>query len=304
MSVMPLTLGRAGWPKVGRISDRLLIRGERLVARRRAPSRHGIDSIGVDSAAVRSDGLFPDERRFMHLHSSPAPDRGFLRIGVVSGVLGVVLAVVQSAIDPAYSDDPVKAIGQASLSHFLTLSRVLDMTAFLLLLVAVSVVTAAFPPGRGARWARVARTVYAVSATAGAIATMLVGSLPDVASSWADASPALQPGYVAAYDALGHVSGGIFSVSWTALGLFGIMFAVALRRSEEFSNVLAGISATSGVALVGAVVIGVGLQVPIAFVLLILGLLLSYAVVVASGVRAWRLAGADEGRLALTEPVS
>jgi len=240
----------------------------------------------------------------MYLPSPSPPDRGFLRIGVVSGVLGVVLAVVQSAIDPAYSDDPVKAIGQASLSHFLTLSRVLDMTAFLLLLVGVSVVTTALPPGRGASWARVARIVYAVSATAGAIATMVVGSLPDVASSWADASPALQPGYVAAYDALGHVSGGIFSVSWTALGLFGILFAVALRRSEEFSNVLAAISATSGVALVGAVVIGVGLQVPIAFVLLILGLLLSYAVIVASGVRAWRLAGADKGRLAFPEPVS
>ena len=149
-----------------------------------------------------------------------------------------------------------------------------------------------------------ARIVYAVSATAGAIATMVVGSLPDVASSWADASPALRPGYVAAYDALGHVSGGIFSVSWTALGLFGIVFAVALRRSDEFSNVLAAISATSGVALVGAVVIGVGLQVPIAFVLLILGLLLSYAVIVASGVRAWRLAGADKSRLAFPEPVS
>ena len=50
--------------------------------------------------------------------------------------------------------------------------------------------------------------------------------------------------------------------------------------------------------------IGVGLQVPIAFVLLILGLLLSYAVIVASGVRAWRLAGADQGRLAFPEPVS
>lgn len=85
----------------------------------------------------------------MYLHSSSAPDRGFLRIGVISGVLGVVLAVVQSAIDPSYADDPAKAIGQASLSHFLTFSRVLDMTAFLLLLVAVSVVTTAFPPGGG-----------------------------------------------------------------------------------------------------------------------------------------------------------
>jgi len=222
---------------------------------------------------------------------------------MVSGVLGVGLAVVQTAIDPSYPDDAAKAIGQASLSHFLTFSRVLDMTAFLLLLVGVSVVTTAFPPGRGASWARVSRTVYAVSASAGAIATMLVGSLPDVASSWADAPAALQPGYVAAYDALGDVSGGIFAVSWAALGLFGLVFAAAVWRSEELSNVVAGLSAASGVALVGAVVIGVGLQVPIAFVLLILGLLLSYVVIVASGVRVWKLAGAGAREAALVEPV-
>jgi hypothetical protein len=239
----------------------------------------------------------------MYLNSSTAPDRRFLRIGAVSGVLGVVVAIVQSAIDPSYPDDPAKAIGQASLSHFLTFSRVLDLTAFLLLLVGVSAVTTVFQAGRGASWARVARTVFAVSATAGAIATMLVGSLPDVASSWADAPPALQPGYVAAYDALGHVSGGIFSVSWAALGLFGIVFAVAVRRSGEFSNLLAAASATSGVALVCAVVVGVGLQVPIAFVLLILGLLLSYVVIVASGIRVWRLAGAGERQTVLVEPV-
>ena len=248
--------------------------------------------------------MLPNERQPMYLQFSPAPGRGFLRLGALSGVLGVVLALVQSAIDPSYPDDPVKAIGQASLSHFLTFSRVLDMTAFLLLLVAVSVVTTAFPRGSGESWARVARTVYAVSAAAGAIATMVVGSLPDVASSWADASTATQPGYVAAYDALGHVSGGIFAVSWAALGLFGIVFAVAVWRSEELSDVVAGVSATSGVALLGAVVIGVGLQVPIAFVLLILGLVLSYVVIVASGVRAWRLAGVARDQVALSEPVA
>ena len=59
--------------------------------------------------------------------------------------------------------------------------------------------------------------------------------------------------------------------------------------SEEFSNLPAAISATSGVALVGAVGIGVGLQVSTAFVLLILGLLLSYVIVVWSSIRIWRL---------------
>ena len=128
--------------------------------------------------------------------------------------------------------------------------------------------------------------------------------LPRHRRSWADAPAAVQPGYVAAYDALDHVSGGIFAVSWAALGLFGVVFAVALWRSDEFSNVVAGLSATSGVALVGAVVIGVGFQVSIAFLLLILGLLLSYVVVVMSSVRALRLAKAREHHVEpVVEPV-
>ncbi len=43
---------------------------------------------------------------------------------------------------------------------------------------------------------------------------MIVGSLPDVVRSWAEANPALKPGYIAVYDALGDVSGGVFAVSW------------------------------------------------------------------------------------------
>ena len=223
-------------------------------------------------------------------HQFPAPHTAFLRVGAVCGIVGVVAALVQSAINPSYSDDPASAIEQASLSHALTLSRVLDMTAFLLLLVGISVVTTVFRVGRAAEWARLARTLFAVSAAAGAIATMVVGSFPDIAASWADAPAAVQPGYVAAYDALDHVSGGIFAVSWAALGFFGVVFGVALWRSHEFSNIVAGLSATSGVALVGAVVIGVGFQVSIAFLLLILGLLLNYVVVVMSSVRVLRLA--------------
>ena len=147
-------------------------------------------------------------------HHEPPPDPRLLRWGAVSGILGVVTALVQAAINPSYADDPATAIQQASLSHFLTLSRLLDMTAFLLILVGVTVITSAFWSGRGAAWARVARTLYTVSAAAGAIATMIVGSLPDLADSWAKASPAMKPGYVAVYDALENATGAVFSVSW------------------------------------------------------------------------------------------
>ncbi len=231
-------------------------------------------------------------------------DRGLLRIGAVSGVLGVVAALVQAAIDPSYADDPGKAIQQASLSHFLTFSRVLDMTAFLLLLVGVTAITKVFAAGPGAPWARLGRALFTVSAAAGAMATMIVGSLPDVASAWADATPGLKPGYVAVYDALGHVSGGVFTVSWASLGLFGIVFSVALGRSGIFSRTLAGISAASGVALVSALVVGIVFRIDAAFLLLVLGLLLSYVVIVAASVKVWRLAGArDREPTLVADPV-
>ncbi len=149
--------------------------------------------------------------------------RVLLRTGAATAALGVVAALVQTGINPSYPDDPSEAIRQASQSHFLTSSRVLDMSAFLLLLVGVVVITRVFSAGRGGPWTAVARALFAVSAAAGAIATMIVGSLPDVAHAWEKATPALKPGYIAAYDALGHVSGGVFAVSWTSLGLFGIV---------------------------------------------------------------------------------
>jgi hypothetical protein len=219
-------------------------------------------------------------------------DRVLLRTGAASAVLGVVAALVQTGIDPSYPDDPSEAIKQASQSHFLTSCRVLDMSAFLLLLVGLVVITRVFSAARGGPWAAVARALFTVSAAAGAIATMIVGSLPDVAHAWGETTPALKPGYIAAYDALGHVSGGVFAVSWTSLGLFGIVYGVALWQSDLFPRRLAWISFASGLALVSAVVLGIAFQVPVAFVLLVLGLLLSYVVVGASAFRVWRFAGA------------
>jgi hypothetical protein len=126
---------------------------------------------------------------------------------------------------------------------------------------------------------------------------MIVGSLPDVARSWAEANPALKPGYIAAYDALGDVSGGVFAVSWASLGVFGIVFSVALSRDDDFPRALTWISAASGVALAGAVAAGVGFQMSTAFALLLLGLLLSYVVLVASSVRIWVLAAGQTRKL-------
>jgi hypothetical protein len=111
-------------------------------------------------------------------HHQELSHRSLLRWGAACGILGVVAALVQTAIDPHYADDPGKAVRQASVSHLLTFSRVLDMTAFLLLLVGVTVILRVFAAGPGAGWARLAGTLFTVSAAAGSIATMVVGSLP------------------------------------------------------------------------------------------------------------------------------
>jgi hypothetical protein len=98
------------------------------------------------------------------------------------------------------------------------------------------------------------------------------------------------------YDALGEVSGGVFAVSWTSLGVFGIVLSVALLRDDDFPKALTWISAASGAALIGAVVAGVGFQVSAAFALLLLGLLLSYVVLVASSVKIWVLAARSDSK--------
>jgi hypothetical protein len=98
------------------------------------------------------------------------------------------------------------------------------------------------------------------------------------------------------YDALWDVSGGVFAVSWASLGVFGIVFSVALSRDDDFPKALTWISAASGVALASAVAAGVGFQVSAAFALLLLGLLLSYVVLVASSVRIWVLAARSDSK--------
>jgi hypothetical protein len=217
-------------------------------------------------------------------------DRRLLRIGAGTAVAGVVVALVQTAIDPSMPEDPAQAIRKASESNMLAFSRLLDAAAFLLLLVAVAVATRALLAERSAAWARIGLVFFTVSAGAGAIATMIVGALPDVGDAWATAPTTRKPGYVAAYDALDSASGGVFAVSWAALGVFALLYAVAIAKSVIFPRPLAWISAASGLASITAVIVGVGLQGGGAFLFLLLGLLLSYVVILSLGVKLWRLA--------------
>jgi hypothetical protein len=230
-------------------------------------------------------------------------DRILLRTGAIAAVTGVVVALASTAIDPSMPDDPAQAIRKASESNMLTFSRVLDMAAFLLLLVAVAVVTSALSSGTGAAWARIGLAFFTVSAGAGAIATMIVGSFADIGDDWAKAPAGQKAGYVAAYDALDNVSGGVFAVSWAALGVFGLLFAVAISRSQMFPRPLAWISAASGLASIIAVVIGIGLKGGGAFLFLLLGLLLSYVVILSLATKLWRLAGTAQSP-ALAEPAA
>ncbi len=230
-------------------------------------------------------------------------DRRLLRVGAGTAVVGVTFALVQTAIDPSMPDDPAQAIRKASETNTLAFSRLLDAAAFLLLLVAVAVATRALSAGRGAAWARLGLVFFAVSAGAGAIATMIVGALADVGDAWATAPAVRRPGYVAAYDALDNVSGGVFAVSWAALGVFALLYAVAIAKSRIFPRPLAWVSATSGLANITAVIVGVGLQRDGAFLFLLLGLLLSYVVILSLSVKLWRLTYLKP-TTALTEPAS
>ena len=210
------------------------------------------------------------------------------RAGSVAAIGGVAAALVQTAIDPGIPGDPRQAIRTAAGSRLLASSRLLDMAAFLLLLTGVAVVTGTFSQERARGWARAGLTLFAVSAGAGAVATMVVGALPDVATAWADGPPGLKAGYVAAFDALSKLSGGIFAVSWAALAAFGLLYAAAMRAEQTYPRWLPWVSAASALSTLTALGLGTGFQLDIAFAFLVLGLLLSYLVIVTLGVRLWR----------------
>jgi len=128
-----------------------------------------------------------------------------------------------------------------------------------------------------------------------------------VGSAWADAPAGLKAGYVATFDAVSSVSGGIFAVAWAALAAFGLAYAGAMLVEGSFPRWLPWMSAGSAVSIVTALALGFGLQLDIAFVVLVLGLLLSYLVIVTFGVRLWRSSRvprspADQPELALAVP--
>jgi hypothetical protein len=229
-------------------------------------------------------------------------NRAFHRAGSVAAIGGVVAALVQTAIDPGIPDDPREAIRTAAGSRLLASSRLLDMAAFLLLLMAVAVVTGTLSQERARGWARTGLALFAVSAGAGAIATMIVGALPDVAKAWADAPAGLKPGYVATFGALSKVSGGIFAVAWAALAIFGLLYAAAMLAEGTFPRWLPWMSVGSAVSTLTALALGVGFQLDIAFVLLVLGLSLSYVVIVTFGVRLWRSSRAPRSAADRPEP--
>jgi len=217
-----------------------------------------------------------------------ARDRVYYRVGSVAAVGGVTAALVQTAIDPGISDHPQDAIRLAAGSHVLAWSRLLDMVAFLLLLVGVAAVTDTFAQTTARGWARAGLAMFTVSAGAGAIATMIVGSLNDVASTWSDAPARLKPGYVAVFDSMSKISGGISAVAWMALAAFGLLYAQGMLLEGTFPRWLPWISIGSAIATLGALAVGSAFQLDFAFVLLVVGIVLSYVVIVAFGVRLWR----------------
>jgi hypothetical protein len=214
--------------------------------------------------------------------------RSLYRAGSAAAIGGVAAALAQTAIDPGIPDDPREAIAKAAGSRLLASSRLLDMAAFLLLLVAVAVVTGTFSQQRARGWAQAGLTMFGVAAGAGAIATMMVGALPDVAKAWAGGPAGLKAGYVAAFDALSNASGGIFAVAWAALGIFSLLYAAAMLQEGTFPRWLPWLSLGSAIATLAALALGIGFQVDAAFMLLVVGLSLSYIVIVTFGVRLWR----------------
>ena len=215
-------------------------------------------------------------------------DRLYYRVGSVAAVGGVTAALVQTAIDPGVSDNPQEAIRRAAGSHMLASSRLLDMVAFLLLIVGVAAVTGTFAQTSARGWARAGLAMFTLSAGAGAIATMIVGSLNDVASTWSDAPAGLKPAYVAIFDSMSKISGGISAVAWAALAAYGLLYAQAMLLEGTFPRWLSWISRGSAIATLGALGVGSGFQLDFAFVLLVVGIVLSYVVIVAFGVRLWR----------------
>lgn len=213
-----------------------------------------------------------------------------MRIGAVAAIVGVLMTILATVTEVLVSSDATEAMNEIAASGFFTLNRYIDVLGTLLILAALAIVGLTLHSTEGRDWSRLGQILLGAGVACGLIAITFGIAVHQVAEAGVAAEAALQPGYIAAVDALGYVVASAFAAAFIAIGLYLVTLGAAILVSKEYPRWIGMMATASGglmfVGVPGALFISGGF-----FLLTMLGFVFWLVITVALGFQLWQRAG-------------
>src|SRR5712691_407597 len=154
--------------------------------------------------------------------------RWLFRSGAIAAVTGALAQVVATVLEPARSDVPGVAIRAAQSSGIWTFDRLLDLIGLFLMIGALAVAGRLFTGAPAMDWSRAGMPFLAMLGALGASAVVADAVLKDLADAWAAAGTTGRPGYLAAFDAVNHLTDVLFFAAFLAMSAYLATLAAAI----------------------------------------------------------------------------
>jgi hypothetical protein len=208
--------------------------------------------------------------------------RLLVRLGGIAAVLGAILQLIATALEPDQSDNLSQAIRTVADSGVFAADRVIDLVGVLLMLFGLVVVSLTITERVASSHLRVGRPFLILGSSLGAAAVISGGALKTLADDWKASLPGDRQTYRSAFAAIRELEADLFFGAFLALGIFLALLAAAILISRTYARWI-GVS-----AMVAAIVIVVGnfgvIVVDAAFIAVLVGFVVFMVITIALGI--------------------
>ena len=212
------------------------------------------------------------------------------RLAAPAAILSSIGQFVVAMLIPYWNDpDPVAGMGAILAdTGFWTAIWLIHVAGIMLLVLALAIATRTFTSGAGREWAQAGLPIIAMGGALGFAETLTGASLSHVAEAWAAAPAAEQPGYVAAFGAVGQAAIAMDFGAIICVAVYLPMLGAAILVGRTYAHWIGWTCVVSGTMfLVGILA---ELAIPEAGLLNFFAQLVFIPALVGLGVSVWRLA--------------
>jgi hypothetical protein len=218
-------------------------------------------------------------------------NRQLLRIGAVAAVVGALMEVAATVLEPDWSGDSEAAIRTLTGSSIWVLDRALDLVGLFLTVGALTLVGRTFTGRPGKDWAGIGQPFLVMLGALGAGAVVTGAALKELADMWATAGPDSKPAYLAAFDSTRQTTDNLFFAAFIALGLYLAALAPAILARGVYARWIGWACVASALLVLGGNFLV--LAADAAFLAMLAGFAVFNVVLVALGLTMWRWAALE-----------